>query len=128
MNQLLAAAERDATPRALEALQNPVLAASINQMLINQQAAMKEALKSVVETIIKSMPAMTVPQTLIEAMRNAIHAASVDDAIQIILQANVPDDCGSESIVAQGRASRGAEERAHRHGHPCQAGGQRGAR
>lgn len=72
LNQLLVAAERDAASRALEALQNPVLAASIKQMFVNQQAAMNEALKPIVATIIKSMPAMTVPPVLIEAMRNAI--------------------------------------------------------
>lgn len=73
LDQLLAATERDAASRALEALQNPVLAASIKQMLVvNQQATMNEALKSIVETMIKSMPAMTVPPALIEAMRNAM--------------------------------------------------------
>lgn len=72
LDQLLAAAERDAASRALEALQNPVLAASIKQMLVNQQAAMNEALKPLVEIMIKSIPDMTVSPALIEAMRNAI--------------------------------------------------------
>jgi hypothetical protein len=65
-------AERDAASRALEALQNPVLAASITQMLVNQQAAMNDALKPIIETMIASMPTMTIPPALIEAMRNTM--------------------------------------------------------
>jgi len=72
LDQLLSVAERDAASRALEALQNPVLAASITQMLVNQQAAMNDALKPIMETMIKSMPTMTIPPALIEAMKNTM--------------------------------------------------------
>ena len=72
LDQLLAVAERDAASRALKALQNPVLAASITQMLVNQQAAINEALKPIMETMLQSMPTMTVPPALIEAMRNTM--------------------------------------------------------
>ena len=72
LDQLLSVAERDAASRALEALQNPVLAASITQMLVNQQAAMNDALKPIMETMIKSMPTMTIPPALIEAMGNTM--------------------------------------------------------
>lgn len=110
LDQLLAVAERDAASRALEALQNPVLAASITQMLVNQQAAMNDALKPIMETMIKSMPTMTMPvppilppgimnlpslnltmPSVLSAQLQAtasqvIRAAGVDDAIQRILE------------------------------------------
>lgn len=72
LDQLLAAAERDAASRALEALHNPVLAASIKQMLVDQQTVMNEALKPLLETMNKSIPDVTVSPALIEAMRNAM--------------------------------------------------------
>jgi predicted transcriptional regulator of viral defense system len=110
LDQLLAVAERDAASRALEALQNPVLAASITQMLVNQQAAMNDALKPIMETMLKSMPTMTMPvppilppgimnlpslnltmPSVLSAQLQAtasqvIRAAGVDDAIQRILE------------------------------------------
>jgi hypothetical protein len=72
LDQLLTAAERDPASRALEALQNPVLAASIAQVLAYQQAAINEAMKPIMETIIRNVPAMTVSPALIEALRNTI--------------------------------------------------------
>lgn len=111
LDQLLAAAERDAASRALKALQNPVLAASIKQMLVNQQAAMNEALKPIVETMMKSMPAMTVPPALIEAMRNAMPVLPIlPPGIMKLpsLNLTVPSVLSAQLQVTAGQAIRAA--------------------
>jgi predicted transcriptional regulator of viral defense system len=80
LDQLLMAAELDVTSQVLQALQNPVLMTNLQQMLA---AATQEAMKPLIESIMKNMPPATVPPSLLEAARNAMQNLPTIDVARV---------------------------------------------